>query len=184
MANRQDFALEKMDERFRKNAFRYSVVCMIIVLLLTLCANSIISDSDVDFDFELFETVAIDPLILEEGHEKAYGSDVKVGVAGYSVCGENVCVDIFGKNDTDSEVPVSSGIFVLAAFNKSSSDPRSHYYAENWDDVRIPPNSEFSCQLKFDTGDAESLLNGEYILTLSAFRNVMDRETVEIIINK
>ena len=177
MVSKQKFALEKMDERFRKSAVNYSIICIAFVAAA--------AESKLNFDVDMFETAAIDPVILIEEHNSQGGiEDVTVGVSGYNVEDEKIYVDIFGENNSNENMIVTSGVFILSSFNKTAAEPRYHYYADNWQDMCIPANSSYKFTLVYDVDGIGDKINSNYIFTLSAFRNIMDRETVEIIINK
>ena len=99
MANKQGFALEKIDERFRKSALNYSIICIAFVLLLAVLTAILSAESGLDFDLNMFETVAIDPVVIIQEHDIASGNeDITVGVSGYKVENEKIHVEIFGEN--------------------------------------------------------------------------------------
>ena len=182
MKNKAEFSLEKTDEMFKKSAWRYSLICIAAVIVCFFAAEHMIS-AEMKVEFDLFDTVAIDPAVVIEGHDVESSGNVTVGVSGYRVEDRKIYVSIFGKNNTDQVFNASSGVFILSSFNKASAEPRYHYYAENWQDVSVPAKCSYNCELIYDVSDVINKINDDYIFTLSAFRNVLDRETVEIVIN-
>lgn len=183
MGNRNEFALEKMDDVLKKSAVRISAVCIAAVILVAMTAKIIIEEKDFDPDLNMFETIAIDPTIVINEHNKECEGLVTVGVKGYRTEDDKLYVNVYGFNKTEQDVAATPDIFVLSSFNKAAAEPRHHYYAENWQNILIPANGGYSCELAYDVSDIGNKVGSNYIFTITAFRNIMDRDTVEIIIN-
>lgn len=183
MRNRNEFALEKMDDILKKSAVRISAVCIAAVMFAALAAKVIIEEKDFEPDLKLFDTIAIDPTVIINEHNKVCDGMVTVGIKDYRIENDMLYVNVYGENKTDQDISVTPDIFVLSSFNKAAAEPRYHYYAENWQDIVISAKGNYSCELAYNVSGINKKIGNSYIFTITAFRNVEDRDTIEIIIN-
>ena len=183
MRHRNEFVLEKMDDTLKKSVFRISAVCIAMVMVVAMAAKIFIEEIEFYPDLNMFKTIAIDPAAVINEHDKESGGNVTVSVDGYRTEDDILYVSVCGENKNNYDVAATPDIFVLSSFNKSVAEPRYHYYAENWQEILMPANSRYVCELAYSVSDINSKIQNDYIFTLTAFRNVTERGTVEIIIN-
>lgn len=181
-----NYSLENMDVNFRKKAVKCCIICCAAIIAVALAANIFITETPLlhNLDLNMFETVAEAPLELVKEHNTEIGDfGITVGVSDYVVLGDSIAVEIFGSNDTDSAWVANSRNFVLSSFNKKAMETRYHYYPDNWNDFSVEPGGKYVCRLSFSIPDVQSKIDDGYIFTVSAFRNMPDRSTVDIVVN-
>ena len=180
------YSLENMDVNFRKNAMKCCTICAAAIVAVALSANLLITETDLlhNVNLNMFETVAEAPLELVKEHNIEVGDfGITVGVSDYIVLGDSIAVEIFGSNNTDSTWVANSRNFVLSSFNKRAMETRYHYYPENWNNFSVEPGGKYVCRLSFSIPDVQAKIDEGYIFTVSAFRNMPDRSTVDIVVN-
>ena len=178
-----DFSPHEAEMAFNKNVFRYSVILITIVAIISIVGYIFIKQSNGIFaiDTQLFEN-STEPMMLTYDTNGLVGTDeLKVGVSGCIIGDDYVTVNIYGHNYSNAQWSPEGNTFVLSSFNATTPETRYHYYSDDRQDMTVQASSPFTYTTTFSINNAREKLDKGYIFCLSAFRSA-NSPTLEIIL--